>query len=350
MGRRTLSDQPAAVRRTFRAKALTLDVFVSQVYLPHARMRKRSWRIDERIARRHLSPVFGHCLLSRIARRDVEDWLRGLVERGFAPASCNRFLAVFKIICAVAVSLGFLPAGRSPCLGVSSFKIHAQRERYLSRAEARRLMRALEQSGRQEALAIRLLLLTGARKSEILRARWENVNLEKRLLTAPLSKSGKARHIVLSDAAVAVIKAIGRRAESPWLFPGHAEGKPLSDLYLFWDRLRRELGLADVRIHDLRHTFASFLVNAGHTLYEVQNMLGHADPRTTMRYAHLEQASLLAAAAAVGGFFSRDEAGRRGKSRCAPPAPRGGLAARRGGRIRSALPHRARQKNPDTCA
>ncbi len=103
---------------------------------------------------------------------------------------------------------------------------------------------------------------------------------------------------------MAVIRDLPRGPGCPWLFPGHAPGKPLSDVYLFWDGLRRGLGLADVRIHDLRHTFASFLVNAGHSLYEVQKLLGHSDPRTTMRYAHLGQASLLAAAQSVSCFLT----------------------------------------------
>ena len=100
-----------------------------------------------------------------------------------------------------------------------------------------------------------------------------------------------------------ILRAMPCTPGNPWLFPGHAPGKPLSDLYLFWNKLRRELGLADVRVHDLRHTFASFLVNAGHSLYEAQKMPGHGDPRTTMRYAHLGQASLLAAET-VSGFFT----------------------------------------------
>lgn len=286
---------------------LTLDAFVSQIYLPNIKVRKRSWQIDERIARQYLSPVFGHRVLSEINRCEVEDWLNSLLESGLAPSSCNRFLAVFKTICSFAETRGFLESGKSPCNGVSSFKIHKQRERYLSQDEARRLMERLEQSDRPEALALRLLLLTGARKNEILKARWENVNLEQRLLTVPLSKSGKPRHIVLSDAAIAVIKSIPQKAGIPWLFPGHAEGKPLSDVYLFWKKLRAELGLKDVRVHDLRHTFASFLVNSGYSLYEVQKVLGHADPRTTMRYAHLGQASLLAAAEFVGNFLATNE-------------------------------------------
>ena len=282
-----------------------LDGFVSSVYLPYIRLRKRSWRVDERIARQHLSPTFGARELADIQRHEVEDWLHGLSSGGLAPATCNRILAVFKTICSLAVMRGLLLTGQSPCAGVSPFKIHAQRERYLSRDEAQRLMRALEKSDRPEAFAIRLLLLTGARKSEVLKARWEHVRLDLRLLIVPLSKSGKPRHIPLSDEAITVIRSIPRQQGNPWLFPGHAPGKPLSDLYLFWNSLRRRLGLTSVRIHDLRHTFASFLVNAGHSLYEVQKLLGHSDPRTTMRYAHLEQASLVAVAETVSIFLAQ---------------------------------------------
>lgn len=96
-----------------------------------------------------------------------------------------------------------------------------------------------------------------------------------------------------------MLRALPRVPGSPWLFPGKAPGKPLSDLYSFWNSIRKELGLDGVRIHDLRHSYASFLVNSGHSLYEVQKLLGHSDPRTTMRYAHLGQAPLLAAAETV---------------------------------------------------
>ncbi|WP_278593726.1 tyrosine-type recombinase/integrase [Bilophila wadsworthia] len=303
--------------------AVILDVFVENVYLPHVKLRKRSWQVDERIARQHLSPAFGHRPLGGMSRFEVEAWLQDLSNRGLAPATCNRTLAVLKSVCALALAHGVLPPGQSPCSGVPSFKIHTQRERYLSPDEAGRLMRALEESPRPEAAALRLLLLTGARKSEILKASWENVRPDQRLLTVPLSKSNKPRHIPLSDEAVAIIRSIRREPGCPWLFPGHAPGKPLSDIYLFWNELRRKLGLADVRIHDLRHTFASFLVNAGHSLYEAQKLLGHSDPRTTMRYAHLGQASLVAAAQTVSVCLARFN-GNSSKQSEPPPAPHGG--------------------------
>lgn len=283
------------------------DDFVFSVYLPYIRARKRSWQVDERIARHHLSPAFGERKLAGIRDHEVEDWLRSLAAGGLAPATCNRILAVLKSVCAVAVMRGALRPGHSPCARVPFFKIHEQREHCLGLDDARRLMRALEQSARPEAFALRLLLLTGARKSEILKARWEHVHPELRLLLVPLSKSGRPRHIPLSDAALEVLRSMPR-ADSPWLFPGHGGDRPLSDLFLFWKSLRHRLGLTGMRVHDLRHSFASFLVNAGHSLYEVQKLLGHSDPRTTMRYAHLNQDSLVAAAQAVGSWVSRTDA------------------------------------------
>ena len=182
------SSSPAPIKRCgghTKPDAVNLDAFVASVYLPHVKVRKLSWQVDERIARQHLSPTFGDRRLADIRRCEVEDWLHRLASQGLAPATCNRILAVFKSICSLASLYGLLPVGQSPCVGVPPFQIHSQRERYLFPEEARRLMRELERSGRQEATALRLLLLTGARKSEILKARWENVRLAQRLLTVP---------------------------------------------------------------------------------------------------------------------------------------------------------------------
>ena len=279
----------------------TCGEFARLVYLPHIRLRKRSWPVDERILRQHILPTFATVALHELSRSDVETWLYSLVKRGLVPASCNRILSVFKSLCTLAVACGFL--FHSPCTGVAPLKIRQVRERYLSRDEARRLIHALQRSSRQEAKVLHLLLLTGARKSEILKARWEHVHLEQQLLTVPLSKSNRPRHIVLSNEAVTIIRKLPRQPGCPWLFPGHTPNRPLSDIYFFWNELRHKLGLAEVRIHDLRHTFASILVNAGHSLYEVQCLLGHSDPRTTMRYAHLGRCSMLAAAGTVSTFL-----------------------------------------------
>ena len=289
--------KPGQKRRTKAAKK-TLRAFVEDIYLPHMRLRKRSWTVDARLASRFIYPTFGNREIRNIRAIEVERWLDRLTNK-LAPSSCNRVLAVFKTICSLAVRQGIVPASASPCSGVFSLKLQTPRERYLSPDEAVRLMTILEQSERQEAQALRLLLLTGARKSEILKARWENVHLDLHMISVPISKSGKTRYIFLSDAARDILAGLKSRGKSPWLFPGRSSRKPISDIFAYWKEVREELNLADVRIHDLRHTFASFLVNAGHTLYEAQKMLGHADPRTTMRYAHLGQDALVTAAETV---------------------------------------------------
>lgn len=289
--------KPGQKRRTKAAKK-TLRAFVEDIYLPHMRLRKRSWTVDARLASRFIYPTFGNREIRNIRAIEVERWLDRLTNK-LAPSSCNRVLAVFKTICSLAVRQGIVPASASPCSGVFSLKLQTPRERYLSPDEAVRLMTILEQSERQEAQALRLLLLTGARKSEILKARWENVHLDLHMISVPISKSGKTRYIFLSDAARDILAGLKSRGKSPWLFPGRSSRKPISDIFAYWKEVRDELNLADVRIHDLRHTFASFLVNAGHTLYEAQKMLGHADPRTTMRYAHLGQDALVTAAETV---------------------------------------------------
>lgn len=332
--------QPAPVSALARActpprpgRGIRLDEFVAAVYLPYHQLHKRSWQVDERIARQHLSPFFGARRMADIRTAEVLAWQRRLTEKDLAPSTCNRILAVFKAICTMAVAQGALRQGGSPCQAVPPLKTPPLPDRHLSKARASRLMQVLRHSDKAEAAALRLIMLTGCRKSEILRAQWQDVRLDLRLLIVPVSKSGKPRYVALCDEAVEVLRSLPRQSGSPWLFPGHAPGKPLSDIYHFWNKLRCELGLQGVRVHDLRHTFASFLVNAGHSLYEVQQLLGHADPRTTMRYAHLDQASLLAAAETV--------------SRCLSPEPTAKQTAAPLPRVTTVLPEDAEEQIPE---
>lgn len=175
-------------------------------------------------------------------------------------------------------------------------------------------MSALEwDCDRLEALIIRLLLLTGCRKSEILRARWENLDLERGILTVPLSKSGQPRHVILSAAALELLRGFAsepRNSAIPLLFPNKIGEKPLADIYRYWNKLRQSLKLEDVRLPDLRHSFASYVVNSGHNLYEAQNLLGHANPRTTMRYVHMDRKNLRVAVDNVAGIL---EEGKKAK-------------------------------------
>ena len=141
------------------------------------------------------------------------------------------------------------------------------------------------------------LLSTGARLNEALSARWEHFDLDRRNWTIPaeFSKSRKIRSIPLNDQALSILENLGTREKYDHLFIGR-RGKPLTTIHKVWTRLRASAGLPHLRIHDLRHQYASFLINQGRTLYEVQQILGHSDPSVTQRYAHLSTKSLQAAA------------------------------------------------------
>jgi hypothetical protein len=150
-----------------------------------------------------------------------------------------------------------------------------------------------------------LLLLTGARRNEITQAKWEYVNWQRRTLLVPLSKSGKPRAIALNAQAIELLQGIARVDGNRYIFPSEVTGRPSASLYFPWDRIRQRAGLYSVRLHDLRHSFASFLVNQGVSLYVVQGLLGHSHARTTQRYAHLAQETLLDAAQVVGTIVAR---------------------------------------------
>ncbi len=282
----------------------TFKVFVESRYLPHVKVYKRSWRQDEKMIANHLLPVWGQAKLSEIAREDIQQFLSSLLAVGYRPGSVNRFMALVKYIFSLAEKWEVID--KSPSRGVSKVADNERKERYLTKEETERLLAALKQSKSQVVPdLIEFLLLTGARKSEASNARWENVNLETGIWTVPVSKSGKPRYIPLSRAAVQVL-ARRKTNGSEYVFPNPRTGKPLSHLYESWHRIRTLAGLQDVRIHDIRHNFASLLVNHGRSLYEVQKLLGHADISTTQRYAHLSQDTLKDATEIVSASLKSD--------------------------------------------
>jgi integrase len=167
-----------------------------------------------------------------------------------------------------------------------------KRERFLSAAELRRVgevLREMEEEGIEISsgiAAVRLLILTGCRLGEIMRLKWDYVDFESRALRLPDSKTG-AKTVHLGLPAFDVLTAIAQVIDNPWVITGTLPGAPLYDLQPFWQRVRARAGLKDVRIHDLRHTFASTAVAAGQGLPMIGKLLGHTQVQTTARYAHL---------------------------------------------------------------
>jgi len=288
--------------------APTFAQFIEDQYRPYVRAHKRSWTTDISILKNHLLPRFGDRYLDEITRTDIQQMHLERRMAGAAPASANRLVVMMRFIFNLALSWETPGIKVNPCKGVPLLEENNKNERYLSVDEAQRLYEAVCKSDNPMLkFIVPMLVLTGARKREVLDAKWADFNLERKHWRIPMTKSGRARHVPLSDGALVVLSAVPRLADCDWAFPNPQTSKPYVSIYYPWDTARKLAGLADVRMHDLRHSFASLLINSGRTLYEVQRLLGHTQIKTTQRYAHLSEETLLAAAnvatQAVGGVM-----------------------------------------------
>jgi integrase len=201
-------------------------------------------------------------------------------DNGYASGTIGRTIATLK-------HAFFLDPDHNPAVTLR-VPPDVQRSRFLSAEEAARLIAVLATDLNQTAShAILLMLLTGARRNEITQAQWTDVLWERKCLFVPISKSGKARMIVLNQRAMELLHSLVRQPGNPYIFPSPITGRPSPSLFFPWRRIRRRADLPGLRLHDLRHSFASFLVNKGVSLYVVQQLLGHLNIRTTQRYAHL---------------------------------------------------------------
>ncbi len=274
----------------------TLAEFVRDSYMPYAKNVKRSWQTDETILRIHILQKFGAYRLDQISDQGIAALLSRMRDQGYASGTTNRVLVLLRFIFNLAKKWGVPGSAKNPTAGLKTAP-DVCRERFLTHDEARRLLQALDADENQvAAAAIKLLLFTGARRNEITHARWDFVNWEKRTLLVPRAKSGRPRSIHLNSAALELLRSILRTDGSPFIFPSPVTGRPSPSLHFPWFRIRERAGLLDIRLHDLRHSFASFLVNQGVSLYVVQGLLGHTQARTTQRYAHLANNTLSDAA------------------------------------------------------
>jgi integrase len=277
----------------------TLAEFVRDSYMPYAKNVKRSWQTDETILRIHILQKFGAFRLDQISDQGVAALLSRMRDQGYASGTTNRVLVLLRFIFNLAKKWGVPGAAKNPTAGLKTAP-DVCRERFLTPDEAQQLLSALDTDENEvAAAAIKLLLFTGARRNEITYAKWEFVNWEKRTLLVPRAKSGKPRTVHLNSAALELLRSISRLEDNPYIFPSPITGRPSPSMHFPWFRIRERAGLLDLRLHDLRHSFASFLVNKGVSLYVVQGLLGHTQARTTQRYAHLANETLSDAAEVV---------------------------------------------------
>ena len=280
---------------------LSFGAYVERFWEAHARRwRPRTQASNRKLIDRLLLPEFGHVSLTDITRAMVLKWRDGLGER---PGTANRSLPVLSVMMTTAEAMGLRPKRSNPCRNVTRFPTKTI-ARFLALDEVSRLGAALdgvEDKLPHDCAMIRLLLLTGARKQEIETLQWSY--LDGNFAHLPDSKTG-AKTLYLGSAARDLLAALPRRHDD-WVFPdkhgtGHAEiGWPR------WAGIRAKAGLSDIRLHDLRHTFASHAAMNRVTLPTIGKLLGHALLETTERYAHLGDTSVREAAGRVSGHIAR---------------------------------------------
>ena len=261
----------------------------------------------ENLLRLHILPSLGDLRLSDVDRSHVSALHHGLRA---TPSRANQSVGIFSKMFKLAVAWGMTPARPNPCRSVKRYK-ERSRERFLSEDEYARLGRVLFEAEAEGPLmasavaAVRLLLLTGCRRNEILTLKWDDIDRTAGELRLSDSKSGP-RRVPLTPAVERVLARIPRAEGNPWVIAGEKRGDRLRRFYPLWKRLRARAGLDGLRLHDCRHSFASQALAIGESLSAISRLLGHKTVMTTVRYAHLARDTERASAAKVGDSIGSD--------------------------------------------
>ncbi|MBK7263819.1 MAG: site-specific integrase [Rubrivivax sp.] len=255
-------------------------------YLPHVQPRKRSWKKDESLFRLRVRDRFGDVRLTDLKRQELQAWHADLLKFGIKAATADHHLKLVRQVLNMAVEWGVIDV--NPIARIKLFNPDNRLENYLDPAELERLLKVLRTDDNRPVCNVALFLLsTGARLNEAL-VTWAYIDRENRVWRIPQrpARANEFGQCPWNDSAVEVLDQLGTEGRSEHLFVGRT-GEHLGNVHKVWDRLRQAAGLPHLRLHDLRHQYASFLVNSGRTLYEVQKILGHSSHAVTERYAHL---------------------------------------------------------------
>lgn len=291
-------------------EASTMKDLADRYLSDHATRKNRASTIrnNKAMLETIILPRFGHFPVASITKADIERLHHRLRP---TPYRANRALALWATMFKLAIEWGYRPD--NPAQYVEKYA-ESKRDRWLSEEEMGRLKAALPRHRNVRGVqAITLILLTGSRKGEVLHATWDQFDFDRAVWRKPatLTKQNKVEHVPLNKPAIRLLRAIRKHSgESEYLFPGMKAGRPLEDLRKTWRDLCAAANLKDVRIHDLRHTFASHLVSEGESLPVVGSLLGHRQSQTTERYAHLADRTRRKASERFGDIFQK--AKRRG--------------------------------------
>ncbi len=267
----------------------TLNEVIERFKLTHyPKIKPRTRKDYTSLLDKQILPSLGKLEIAEITRADVTKFHHKFAH---TPRRANMALAVVSVIMSWAEEFGFREQNSNPCKGIKKFAEN-KRERYLSKEELGQLGKALskaENTGQisiYAAAAIRLLILTGARRGEILTLKWEYIDFEKQVISLPDSKTG-AKIINLNEQTIEVLQSIPRQAGNPYVIVGKVHNQPMVNIFKPWDLVRKAAEIDDFRIHDIRHSFASIAAESGASLLHIGKLLGHKKSTTTERYAHL---------------------------------------------------------------
>jgi len=296
LGSAALGEDPAAIR-----SGATVQELAERYIKEHAQPKKKpsSVKNDEWLLGKIILPKLGKSRVTAITRADVAELHHAFRGR---PYIANRSLSLLSKMMNLAEAWGLRPDGSNPCRHIEKFK-EQKRRRFLNPEELARLGAALTEAQASEPpqalAAIRLLLFTGARLSEILTCEWPYVDLQESALILPDSKTG-FKSIALSAPAREIIESLPVIEGNPYIITGHRQGGHFVGLQSVWVRIRKAAKIPDVRLHDLRHSYASVGAAASLGLPIIGALLGHHEASTTQRYAHLQSDPLKAAAELIG--------------------------------------------------
>lgn len=278
--------------RAREADAPTLQQFFLHEYLPHARTSLRSAKDVEARWRLHIAPALGGKRFADIKPADVLR-LHDAKRLQTCAATANRILALLKRVINVAITLE--RCERNPCRGIRMHPENNVRNRTLAGEELKRFLSALaEEPNRVAADFMLFALVTAGRREECLQARWDEISLEHRIWQIPASrsKSGKSRTVPISDIAMQILQGRQAASDSEYVFPGAHQGHLVNPSKAF-ARVLARAGIADLKIHDLRRSAATLLINNGGNISQAQKLLGHSTSTlTATRYAFLAESHL----------------------------------------------------------
>ncbi|WP_019617221.1 tyrosine-type recombinase/integrase [Psychromonas ossibalaenae] len=265
-------------------------------YLPFARVNKLTAKSDEGNLKMHFYPVWARKPLDQITQHDIQKRLDELLATR-KPSTVNRLRSLILRILKLSVEWGFTSS--NPGLHIKKLRENNLRQKFLDQSEVAIFMSACDaDENKTQANALKFALLTGMRIGEICRAKWEDLTVDDAngSLYLPHTKAGLARTVILNKFALGIINQQKqyRKPNNPFIFPSHEAGKAITNPKKTFARIKKRARvLGNLRIHDLRHSFASILINSGNaTLYDVQHLLGHHSPQTTTRYAHITSSRL----------------------------------------------------------